>query len=741
MRSLSNVWDTAYSQPRPLKYKEAILGVVFNRRPKVEKREVYSLGRINITPSSREQSSLSIASPQFADGSYGVIVSGLVSNDGLSENCTAKSLACSDPSALPETCPRNKCVIGKVSQEDGLWRYISARTFKSVVPGEISRPLEYYTKSRLKNNPSFYNQGLIIDAPATRAYDIVQPMDLKYRSEEKRAVAMKAFAKVCRYREACIQNYLVEPAGTELKLGILSHSYGFGPDWHKFIVDIIEDFFYDDQQGDTLLESYLDTLESLRNHILLKSAPRYKKSALSDRREDYARPTYFRLPETYRSFDENLITLNNVGARFLLPDTLETGTIVSNPRFTQSYEYLPRAITDPEERLALGADPLSEETLLTPADTGSWRLNQAELNPALTKWTTSGYDRFLADWKINLDQFYFKYLDPRTCDPLALDWIRQFFGFTDGLWDEGWEPEQKRAILLNSFGWYDELLADETTGYKTLKGEVCALYPTGESQSRWVLREEDENYNKIVWQNPYLSELVIEDGIAMYNPIDRLRINLANWRGLHATKGNLLNVLWWISLFNIAGCNPFNELEAKGDSDYLLSEPLVFKEDRPLDRLSLEYLWGIKTRFDANLSSELARPIVVSPAQACDLDTVMYVNNPLIAGHTQVQDETILVIPVSFKYSRFNRIWDRLSYIVENWSPAATKVRAQYLYPASDYVAAGDVFFEDTGACSPWFIDNFDWMDWDNGCPVDPNPLEDWFLDDLDYLDNTSLTS
>lgn len=712
MKSLfKKVWDSPYVEYRGLKYKDSVLRIIFDRNTETNKRPIYSLGRIKLGSNSlikSYQQPSYIVSNKLSDDSFGVISQGVI-NEDETENCSAAGLVCSDDdvAATNTSCPKNKCIVGKITYDEdlGLWRYESSNKFATASSYKITEPppqlsLIYYTQEKLKNNPSRYysKDDLIINKPATRSYKIIPSYSLGKRNDIRISIATAAYIKICAYREACIEARLREETDNNLRLAILSHVYSLGEGWREFISIQIEEYLYDEVESFITLSKYLDTLEQYQYSILLEEPQRYSGSKILDVEEDYANPIYSRLPDNYKNFDENIIVLQDLKNRLLQPNSLEIGTVVANPSYTKSYKYLPRQIKDPEEILKYGGDPLTEEAFYSPADSKSWIEYSSQLNPPVEKWLTSGSDKILSNSKTTADQFYHRILDPNTCDPLALDWISQFLGFTGEVWDTAWDVEIKRAVLLNAFGWFEPNLYDEITGYKTIKGEVCSKFPFNIPNSNWT--EDEDNFDVIKLQDVSPVEYLTYDSLkCLFKTKTNLKINKTKWLGLHQTKGSLVNLIWWLNLLQVNTSNISEEIVNISEQEIKTINPISFKIDSnnkiPTPRVNINKPpTKINNNLDSSKIKEISNPITLSPAQTGDKIDAVFLENPLLAGESPLYDSNTVIVPLSFKYSRFNQIWEQLSYVVRNWTPVYADVKVQYQYAAADYVAADDYFFE-----------------------------------------------
>lgn len=679
----SKTWDSpSYDQSRR-KYDASRLSIIFNLELESNKGQNYSLGRINVAGQQIEDLPRYKVINQETEGYYYIPLDpDLEIVDGNDDN-----------------------IVGTILKENDLWKYSSRAEYinqSSATPQNFS----YYTISELKSlGPGRVVDDLVISSVASVGYNIISPAEFPSRKEIFRTLSLKAFGDRCKYREACIVSLIDEVITTdEILYAIVSDTKQYNAAWQNHLQSQAS-IILESNSGATareIFDLYLDMIDDSRQAILLQIKSKYSRGSI-DLSDEYARPVFSRLPLSYQSSEDNLIFLENISDRFKLKG-LEVGTVVTNKTATTFYKYRPRRITSQKDKYLLGLDPLDPDQIFSEADTQSWVIPATPPSLPINEWLISGTDSLLDENKQKADQFFHEILDPRTCKESALDWISQFFGFTDLLWDTNWTAEQKRATLLNSFGWYDSSLRDERTSSLSLKGEVLSQAPFSKYPENWIEDTSNEaNFYRIVSHELEPHILVETDSLYDLEPVpdSNFSISKEEWPGLHESKGSLINIMWWLSNFDVCRANDIFEI-----SDYQLtydyevnlirrdSDGINLRETSP----SAVQIERVNTEMDVSQSNKLTRPIVISQTQTVEPDDVGFASNPLIAGVTPLYDEFRVVIPVSYKYSRLDPVWDNLSYVISNWAPVFCNIAAQYPYAASDFVAAGDVFFEKPAA-------------------------------------------
>lgn len=546
----NKVWDSPAYNRTKLKYRDPQITIIFNPQNEINKPSKYSLGKLTLAGQDIKELPSHRISYRESDG-YNYIPDG---EDNL---------------------------IGRVIKEGNLWKYESLAEYSSSAVPQTSK-LEYYTESVLKNlSGGRVYRDLHITSLASVGYNIVAPPQLGTRKEIKREVAVKAYGEVCKYREACILSKLEAVSTTQdLFYAVVSHTKTQAEAWQTYIMSLAEPLFNNSDTGTTILENYLNIIDGVRDAILLEDLPKYKRARLIYEQE-YARPIFNRLPGSYRVSDENIVVLTNTDNRLYLDKNIPIGTIVTDSSYGTAYKYLPRRLSLKEDKYQYGLDPLDPDQVNSPADPESW-VKAAEPPVApVTDWLTSGVDLLLSDSKEKIDQFFHDILDPRTCDDRALDWICQFFGFTGDLWREDWEPDEKRSVLLNSFGWYNSSLTNELTAEPTLKGEVTNLSPFNNFNQLWVDSSADSNIFQLLGHE--LTPQILEKSGLLYEPVavDSIKVAKEDWPGLHESKGTLLNLMWWLSNFRINAPNDSTEIEVKELIDETDAD-VVSREAQPI---------------------------------------------------------------------------------------------------------------------------------------------------------------
>lgn len=731
MKSLfKTIWDSPDIVRRDPRYKSSALSIIFDLNTENNKRPEYSLGRFELGSNSLIKQApppKTYVSKKLANGKYGVISSGDLNQDET-ENCKSFQLKCSDPSHTDTSCPKNKCIIGEIEYKEDLelWEFRSSNTFSVAAEPQQQKPLKYFTKEKLKSNPSSYYSvdDLIINKPATKSCRIINSFSIDFRNSIRISVAAAAFIEKCSYREACIESSLLEKADENIRLSIVSHLYSLGEVWREFIFSEIEPDFYTNLSAAQLLSNYLDILDEYRESILIVDSGRYNQSKLLDFDNPHADPIYSRLPDSYKNTDEEIIILDEISDRLKLDNDLEVGTVVTIQNYSEAYKYLPKEIKDPQDILRFGGDPLTKDPFYTPKNINSWISYKEDIKPNIARWINSGVASILSDSKIAADLFYHKTLDPNTCSSDALDWISHLLGFTGEVWNQSWTDKIKRAVLLNAFGWSEDNLVDPDSGYKTPKGEILSDFPFNSENSNWT--DGEDNWGRVKWTDEqpleYIKQTAPYTGLEYYETkeVSKILINKEKWLGLFQTKGNLINLIWWLNVFDIKDSNLNEEIVDNEQTIIYTAPPLRLgtftldnngKKIKSTRTLLNQRITRINNNLDASKINKISSPIVLSPAQVATSVDIDSLENPLLAGITPLQEEIYTVIPLSFKYSRTDEVWDQLSYVVENWMPVYTDIKVQYQYMAADYAAADDVFF-DPSTPETEFIDNFDYIDW-----------------------------
>ncbi len=60
-------------------------------------------------------------------------------------------------------------------------------------------------------------------------------------------------------------------------------------------------------------------------------------------------------------------------------------------------------------------------------------------------------DNFLVTLREKVQNVYPNFINPETCQPDALDWLAQHYGFTREYWDTTWSDSTKRTLIKNNF--------------------------------------------------------------------------------------------------------------------------------------------------------------------------------------------------------------------------------------------------------------------------------------------------
>jgi hypothetical protein len=73
--------------------------------------------------------------------------------------------------------------------------------------------------------------------------------------------------------------------------------------------------------------------------------------------------------------------------------------------------------------------------------------NLSEVEGEVSRWVTGFFDEYSCFLKSELDYFYDRYLNPKTCKSESLDWLAEILGFIPGAFSSRWSDKQKRQIL------------------------------------------------------------------------------------------------------------------------------------------------------------------------------------------------------------------------------------------------------------------------------------------------------
>jgi phage tail P2-like protein len=332
-----------------------------------------------------------------------------------------------------------------------------------------------------------------------------------------------------------------------------------------------------------------------------------------------------------------------------------------------------------------------------------------------TQWLVSGTDEFLSKKKDSIASFYADYLDPDTCSPALLDWLAQHVGLFGDLWNELWDDKVKRALIKNSFGWWDRESSVDVPALGnvlTAKGSALEKFPF--TQSEWALNTETTawggsflSWNSFsTWSghrdnllNIKLDEIEtirIENNVIVPSQIfkvktysetsgkmlvfstDTARINKLLWNGLIEAKGSLLGIAFLSSVFGLKAHSP-------AELQIVDAERKIFKPKTGLR--NVEVSAPVLLPYKQNVLQ------VGSPEDA----SVNNYTNQLVAGVSMVSSVTQsnnVFFRVPYYYNRDGKSWDRASYIAKNWMPSNLNVRVQYPYLSADLWAVGDAFFE-----------------------------------------------
>ena len=631
--------------------------------------------------------------------------------EGGNENCAVESLTCTD--GTNTDCKPGKCLIGKLSKVTKYkWKYTSQTTYggnaveyyvggkevlelRTIVRGTHTNPdgtevgvsspaskastiylppKNYLEQAFSEEFLVFFNDTLDLDGTDTKTGIITTEEDFI------RKVIKLAYRKVNHLETGPMYSSLADAAlSQEVYSAFEDVLFRLPGVWKEKASEVMtlrwENRFAKHETNREFISYVLRELRAQFSNCLQITRSGVKQSRIRSVSDESVRPIYFRLPAAALSYrpdeQEDILIVSEENERFEISiSALEIGTIVSLRDRTIAYQFLPRVISDEDERRDLGMSPvLSDRTkaeLYSPRDEKSWyRVPEDRLPKApVAKWILAGADEFLREKKYDIESFYYKYLDPSECSPKNLDWLAQHVGLSAPLWNTNWEEKYKRALIKNALGWYERSLT-QTIGekeYKTIKGEVLDLHPF--NAAPWRSTEEVED-GKIDISELDLSKVSQED----------FSIYKGDWDGLAESKGSILTLIFLFSLFGVKN-HTSQELKVVGNTISVKS--------------------GLR-EYEAGAS--VLTPIKFDFAQVGSQEeySVGAYANQLVAGQTVVASEdgaNRVIFRLPYYYNRDGKTWDLVESIAKYWTSARLDARVQYPYLTADLWRIGDAFFD-----------------------------------------------
>lgn len=666
--------------------------------------------------------------------------------EGGRENCAVEGMICTD--GENNNCKPGKCLVGKLKQISKYkWKYTSEASYGGVkaeyyIGGTELLELKTLIRGRHKNP-----DGTIIgiDKPASKATTILLPPKnylenifsndfLKFfnytlgldgtdtisgivSTEEDfiRRVIKLAYRKVAHTEIGPMYSSLADASlSEEVYVAVEDLLFQINSVWKEKILGIMtlrwENRFARHETNRQFISYVLRDLKTLFSNCIQITKSGLKQSRIRSISDENTRPIYFRLPSAALSYrpeeHEDTLIIGEEIERFNIPiSALEIGTVVTLSDRSIAYQFLPRVISDEDERRNLGLSPvLSERTkseLYSPKDPQSWyRVPNDRLPKApVAKWILAGADEFLREKKHNIESFYYTYLDPTECSPKNLDWLAQHVGLSAPLWNREWTEEHKRALIKNALGWYDRSLIQSigTKQYKTIKGEVLNSHPFTSLPWRSTsdaLNDSESDISEIDLSkisNIIMSDVLsqeIEGGKSFVDHLGQLVDNFSiykeEWDGLMESKGSILTLAFLFSLFEIKS-HVAEELEA---SNVRINNGKITATLRPKSGLRAQEISApclLPTKF------ELAQV-----GTTADYAIGSYTNQ-LVADRTSVSDpeqSRNMFFRLPYYYNRDGRTWDIVEAIAAYWTNTTLNTKVQYAYLSADLWKTGDAFFE-----------------------------------------------
>lgn len=681
-----NIWSENSVNARSIQYSEAVLNIVFNRRGFNYSK--YKSGKYhnNIIKNYAYSGEYIVISETEKD-IYQVLGPGIeyFDNDSneIKYSCREYELECVSGEGTNKKCNKNKCIWGKLIKEDEIYKY---------EPMGHKEDYSYYTVSALRNNLFSYQAVISEKIPEFDLWDL------------KNIIILQAYSEKCGKNEACINSNLTTNNKQEIILSLISYLNTIDEGWKEYILGLLEETI--NNESLTAYEFCLiavKTIHSFKNKILLYRLKTKKyNNFIITKDNTFSRPVYYRLPAVYKSNDgeKDIIFLRNIEQRFFVnKEDIELGTIIISSDLKEAYYYLPRSITHPLERLKYNLDPFNMEEKYSPLDLHSWKLVPQENIPKLniSKWITEGFDYFLSFCHSRLERFFHDFLDPETCFEVSLDWIYQFFGWSPSSWDLNWDGETKRALLKNSLGWAEDDLfkiifqgQNSEKLVKTYKGRIVEDFPFdrykySDDQMFWIDTQKIEGdfdtpegdvWEEIFWGNLNPTKRIYNSQTKLVEEDKNINITISKrrWKGLWQSKGTLLGMIFLFSAFKFTNSLAEDEISIDPNTNMKIID--------------------LKNNINKQNLVPL-KPIILSPLQATYPEDITILDNPFIAGISQIgYDSPQIILPISYKYSRFGEFWQIGENLIFDFAPITASIRIQYPYIVADYATADDFYFD-----------------------------------------------
>ena len=605
------------------------------------------------------------------------------------ENCVRNGLQCKTGEGTGSLCNPGKCVIGTLQKvTENKWKYTSVNTY-----GSPARPVIYYLpgdklvklKTILRGYYVTYAADgtpykIAITKPASATSTILLPPKFYYSDDFIDSAIIRTDERL----QSVARRPSIDIIGVENRKA-------------RFVRNIIisaypktSEGYLNDRLHVTATEEIVNALTEAFSGLDAEWAERCNLII----NEEYS----YRFSKVYDGLD--LISVVYDRVKELFESIVQvTESSFSKPQILFGKESIARPVYSRLPGVAEGyrSDPAFSD-VETPA-----------------QWLVSGVDEFLSKKKDSIASFYADYLDPDTCNPALLDWLAQHVGLFGELWNPLWDNHVKRALIKNSFGWWDrtrELEVPALGKVLTPKGEALEQFPF--TQPEWSLDPDGVLWgggeapwdNLVSWGGSIENIMKIKlDEIGMIHVdgdqiisdrifklktysdtaekvsifyADQIRVNKSRWNGLIEAKGSLLGMAFLSSVFGLKSHSPA-ELE-------------IVDLDRKLFRPKT----GLR---NVEISAPILLPYKQDTLQVGTIEEASTSNytNQLIADVSRATDtegSKNLFFRVPYYYNRDGKSWDRVSYVIKNWMPSDLNSRIQYAYLSADLWSVGDAFFE-----------------------------------------------
>jgi hypothetical protein len=590
-------------------------------------------------------------------------------NAGM-ESCSRSGLRCRAGAGTDSVCDPGGCVIGTLERvNDSKWRYTSSSTY-----GDDSLPITYYLPAeksvalRTIVRGDHYTYGpegevrtVSVTSPASVTCKIYLPPKFYYSDDFIDSEIDRTDSRLV--------DVALKPT-TDL-VGVESRK-------PRFVQRILASAYPGVSEG--FLNNHLQSPASEEIRDALVGAFEGLEVEWSGRCNQIVEEEF---GSGWSGFEFVSVVFDRV--KTLLGGVIQvTGSSLSAPRISYGRDSISRPVYSRLPGLA--------EAYL------KWSVEEGEDEPA--RWLTSGADEFLSSKKEEVAAFYSDYLDPDTCSPGLLDWLAQHVGLFGELWNSNWDNKVKRALIKNSFGWWDREVSETfpTLGeVLTMKGGALEHLPftnpewngttdnllgikLDEIETIDLLR--DPGSGQITRIEP-LSLVKVKtysdtDEKVSLTPTDQVTVDKSLWNGLMEAKGSLLGAVFLSSLFGLKS-HSSKELEVV-DAERKLLRPRT----------------GLRS---AEIDAPVLLPYKSEVLQVGNLVDASVGNytNQLVAGVSRVssvEDSKNVFFRVPYYYNRDGKSWDAVTYIAQNWMPSNLNVRVQYAYLSAGLWKVGDAFFE-----------------------------------------------